>query len=209
MHLSIAFSSSVVFIAAVGGFVRHTWPSRMGVLEGRFLGELHSRTVPVLIKVFHAITMLSNTEVLLVLLPLIGLILLKQGMTRGFTHLLLVATAGGGALTFLLKELFGRARPGYQMLHVPGYSFPSGHSSISFCLFGSLAYLLYKSHLPKWQKYLGIVACGVLVLAIGFSRLYLGVHYPTDVIAGYFAGAIWLTGCIFAYRRFCRVNPAE
>lgn len=165
--------------------------------------------MPILIKAFHAITMLGNTEALLIVLPILWIFLMRQGMTRGFTHLLLVATAGGGALTMLLKEIFERARPGYHLLQAPGYSFPSGHSSISMCLFGSLAYLLYKSAIPRWHKILGIATCGLLILAIGFSRLYLGVHFPSDVIAGYVAGGIWLTGCLFAYRNLSRQKPAD
>jgi undecaprenyl-diphosphatase len=107
--------------------------------------------------------------------------------------LLLVSTVGGFLLTTVLKSVFGRARPelfdtGYTAAF---YSFPSGHATVAVGFYGTLTLILaYRlSGLKRWV----VVVCGVvLVLLIGFSRLYLGVHYPTDVLAGFLAAPLWV-----------------
>src|SRR5215204_5521366 len=107
--------------------------------------------------------------------------------------LLLVSTAGSMVLTTVLKSVFERTRPelfdsGYQ---VSFYSFPSGHATVAVGFYGMLTVIMaYRLRgLARWL----VVASGVLiVLLIGFSRLYLGVHYPTDVLAGYLSALLWL-----------------
>lgn len=108
--------------------------------------------------------------------------------------LLPVATLGGIVLTTVLKTVFERARPdlfesGYT---ASSYSFPSGHATIAAGFYGTLTLLLAfrLTGLKRWA----VVVFGVLlVLLIGFSRLYLGVHYPTDVLAGYLATPLWIS----------------
>ena len=108
--------------------------------------------------------------------------------------LLPVATVGGMVLTTVLKEIFERDRPelfesGYTASF---YSFPSGHATIAVGFYGTLTLLLALrlKGLKRWA----VVASGtVLVLLIGFSRLYLGVHYPTDVLAGFLAAPLWVS----------------
>ena len=107
--------------------------------------------------------------------------------------LLVVSTGGSIVLTTVLKGLFQRSRPeliesGYQASF---YSFPSGHATVAVGFYGMLTVILaYRLRgAARWA----VAACGVLVvLLIGFSRLYLGVHYPTDVLAGYLSALLWL-----------------
>jgi undecaprenyl-diphosphatase len=107
--------------------------------------------------------------------------------------LLSVSTIGGALLTFVLKAVFERARPelfdsGYT---ASSYSFPSGHATVAVGFYGALT-LILAYHLRGFARW-AVAACGVaLVLLIGFSRLYLGVHYPTDVLAGFLAAPLWL-----------------
>ena len=105
----------------------------------------------------------------------------------------LVCLIGEALLNILLKNLFERSRPDlFQMVEAAGYSFPSGHAMVSLCLYGMIAFLISRQ-IPRWQWRLAVVTFAtVLVAAIGLSRVYLGVHYPTDVVAGYFAGGMWL-----------------
>ena len=110
---------------------------------------------------------------------------------------LIVCLVGEAVLNFFLKNLFARTRPDlFQVVAEAGYSFPSGHAMVSLCLYGMLTFLIAR-HVQSWRWRLVVIGLAMaLVVAIGVSRVYLGVHYPTDVVAGYFAGGMWLAFCI-------------
>ena len=96
-------------------------------------------------------------------------------------------------LMFSLKYLFRRSRPFTPLLEqARGYSFPSGHALISFTFYGLLIYLIWQNVKNIWFKWLCIIALALLVFVIGLSRVYLRVHYASDVIAGYCVGCMWL-----------------
>lgn len=115
---------------------------------------------------------------------------------------LILTTAGGYALNTLLKLLFHRGRPeaATEFITHQSWSFPSGHAMNSLVGFGFLAYLLLGRTTNRGMRAAIIVATVIVVGMIGFSRLYLGVHYLSDVIAGFLAGAVWLLVCITGYR---------
>jgi undecaprenyl-diphosphatase len=101
--------------------------------------------------------------------------------------------AGASVLDTVLKLAFHRARPepyfGYVLPE--SYSFPSGHALFSFCFFTAGAALLAPRLQHSALRWLVWAVAASLILAIGFSRIYLGVHYPSDVLAGYAVGLIW------------------
>lgn len=158
------------------------------------LRELHT---PVLDKVMLSFTFLGEPVILLIVCLVIGTWLLIRGQ-RSQATILIIAAAGAVALNTWLKVLFGRARPMLweRVVDVGQYSFPSGHAMISMVIFGIIGYLL-SSKFPLWR--IGIISLTILlVTGIGLSRLYLGVHWPTDIVAGYAAGLVWLITCIFS-----------
>lgn len=111
---------------------------------------------------------------------------------------LAISLAGGGLLNYILKNIFHRARPDIpHLVKVSGYSFPSGHAMVSATFYGMLGYLIWvnlrKSNKPSWHI---IVLTVMFIIAIGISRIYLGVHFPSDVLAGFAAGGVWLAACI-------------
>jgi undecaprenyl-diphosphatase len=130
-----------------------------------------------------------------VVVPLlaVSVLVFYLGGWRLSAVLLFVSTVGSFMLTTVLKAVFERSRPdlidsGYTATF---YSFPSGHATVAAGFYGALTLVVaYRLRGPaRW----GVVAFGVaLVLLIGFSRLYLGVHYPTDVLAGFLAAPLWL-----------------
>ncbi len=108
-----------------------------------------------------------------------------------------ITVAGGGLFNLLLKNFFERERPNInRIMEADGFSFPSGHSMGSMTYYGFLGYLVLRSKRKPLSKLgLGILLC-LVILLIGISRIYLGVHYPSDVLAGFIAGSVWLVTCI-------------
>lgn len=110
---------------------------------------------------------------------------------------LAICLTGGALLSFLLKILFHRTRPDlFRVVQETGYSFPSGHALATMCFYGMVAYLIMRT-IDSWRGRLTVMTLAIILsMLIGISRIYLGVHYPTDVIAGYAAGSMWLAFCI-------------
>jgi len=159
--------------------------------------DIRSLHTPLRDRLMLGLTFLGEPNLLLILSVSLGIILWVR-KHRSEATTIAITGAGAIALNLLLKTLFARARPQLweRTVDVRFYSFPSGHAMISMVIYGLLGYLL-GSRFPK-QRWLIYSLTVVLVAAIGFSRLYLGVHWPTDVIAGYAAGLIWLMACIFS-----------
>ncbi|MEG3846599.1 phosphatase PAP2 family protein [Microcoleus sp. herbarium19] len=163
-------------------------------LDAFILLYLRSFHTPQLDRVMLAFTSLGEPNLLLALSVSAGIILWVR-KHRSEATAIAVAGAGAIGLNILLKQLFARGRPQLwqRTVEVKFYSFPSGHAMISLVIYGWLGYLL-ASRFPKqrWWIYGWTI---ILVAVIGLSRLYLGVHWPTDVIAGYTAGLVWLLAC--------------
>jgi membrane-associated phospholipid phosphatase len=124
---------------------------------------------------------------------------------------LALATGGGVALSNLLKLIFHRGRPAtvVEFIPHPSWSFPSGHALNSVVSYGFLTVLLLDRITGKRKRIAVVVAATIMVLVIGFSRLYLGVHYLSDVTGGWIAGAAWLLVCVSAYRLAPSPGPAR
>ena len=123
---------------------------------------------------------------------------------RDWFHALAVVfvTGGGLVLTEVLKLTFHRARPltASEFMTHPTYSFPSGHAMNSMIAYGFLAVLLLDRARDRTRRIAIVLSALLLTGAIGFSRVYLGVHFVTDVVGGWLAGAAWLLIGIGGYR---------
>jgi len=164
---------------------------------------------PQMTLIMKILTMLGATPCYL--LVALGIVLyLVLGKKKSFTALMVaVNLLGAWLLNVALKNLFHRVRPELnRLIEVGGYSFPSGHAMISFAFYGFLAYLVMVNLPRGWGKYLLTIILALLPLGIGISRIYLGVHYPSDVVAGYAVGGFWLLSCIFileaVFKQKCR-----
>ena len=106
------------------------------------------------------------------------------------------------ALNQLLKQILQRPRPTeYRIIEESGYSFPSGHSMVSMAFYGYIIYLIYKYVENKYVKWILISLLSVLICLIGVSRIYLGVHYTSDVLAGFFVSISYLIIYIIAVNK--------
>lgn len=142
----------------------------------------------------------SHAVLMLIGLAALGYILMLR---KWLSALLLVASFGGGmALNGLLKQGFDRPRPDLvaHLVEVHTASFPSGHAMLSAACYLSLGTLLAGVTRPRRLKAYILGIAIVLVLLVGCSRVYLGVHWPTDVLAGWALGAAWAMGCWLALR---------
>jgi undecaprenyl-diphosphatase len=136
------------------------------------------------------------------------LIVARKYATAGFVALSVI---GGALLGTGLKALFDRPRPDLvpHLVEVSNASFPSGHAMNSAVVFLTLGALLASTHRSRRVRiYLISVAVG-LTLAVGFSRVYLGVHWPSDVVAGWCIGAAWAILCWIAARLLQRTHQIE
>ena len=104
---------------------------------------------------------------------------------------LLISVSGSAITVFILKNIFGKARPAEASYFEPTFSMPSGHAAIAVALYGFILYIIWK-HDKHRLKNPFIIFLFVLIILIGFSRLYLGVHYLSDVLVGYLIGFLWL-----------------
>ncbi len=110
-------------------------------------------------------------------------------------------------LNQLLKRILQRPRPTeYRIIEETGYSFPSGHSMVSMAFYGYLIYLIYKYLENKYIKWTLIVLLSILICSIGISRIYLGVHYTSDVLGGFLASISYLVIYISAVKKFLFVE---
>lgn len=94
----------------------------------------------------------------------------------------------------IIKSIIERPRPiGINLITESGYSYPSGHAMVSMSYFGYLIYLIYKSNKSKTMKIFLIILLSIMIILIGFSRIYLGVHYLSDIIGGFLLSYIYLS----------------
>lgn len=135
---------------------------------------------------------LSNIGGLPAMLVILGIVCLQRFYVKKYTHIIFICLGlfGSAAIGWLLKYLFNRARPEqvYPIVETYGASFPSGHSIYAAVLSCLLVYLCHTHHQLKSIQFL---ACSWLIM-MGVSRVYLGAHFPTDVIAGWSIALIWM-----------------
>jgi undecaprenyl-diphosphatase len=146
--------------------------------------------------VFLDITSLGGATVLaLMTAAVIGFLLVDE--KRAAAALVFVAVGGGALLSVLLKLLIDRARPDLvpHLAEAQMASFPSGHAMLSAVVYLTLGALLSRVEGPVYVKIYVLAIAIFLTVLIGLSRVYLGVHWPTDVLAGWCAGAAWATLC--------------
>jgi membrane-associated phospholipid phosphatase len=161
------------------------------------------------IRIFWIITMFGSFYVLAPTTIGVGILLLvlhRRVSLIGW----IMAAFGGVILNEGLKLIFERPRPKPLLLfphRLISWSFPSGHAMDSLIIYGMLTYLLFPLTKGRRRKAL-VLTCIAVIVSIGFSRLFLGVHYFSDIIAGYAAGLFWLNLCIVATQILRHANSS-
>ena len=140
----------------------------------------------------------SQNNLLILLLILFGVLVYKKKWH--YSLLLLFSMIGGVILTVLTKIIIHRARPENALIEVSGYSSPSGHATMAILFFSLLIYLFKDTLKSKTARYSFIIGNIMLFLGIGFSRIYLNVHWLSDVIGGFLLGLFWLTLLLLIFK---------
>jgi undecaprenyl-diphosphatase len=166
---------------------------------------LHAHATPDLTLTFRVLTYLGSELFLVPFVLFVVWRLLRAGR-RHAAVLLLLASAGGELLDTLLKLAVRRTRPEvfFGLVEPDTYSFPSGHSMLSACIFGVTAAILTTRMTSRSKQGAIWAGAAALALIIGISRIYLGVHYPSDVAAGYAAAIIWVAAVRAGYGMWIR-----
>ncbi|MDQ6651753.1 MAG: phosphatase PAP2 family protein [Acidobacteriota bacterium] len=170
---------------------------------------LHTHASPALTTFLWIVTSLHSTLAVSSVAIILGLYLLWRRQPYWLAALWL-SVFGGMLLNKLLKFAFHRARPHFNdpILTLTSYSFPSGHTMMATVLYGALAaFLVAKTRSWRWRA-LVILSAGLLIALVGFSRIYLGAHYLSDVLGAIAEGLAWLSLCLTsAYYFWRKGNP--
>ena len=182
-------------------------------LDNRIADELHEHATRPLTEFFEAVTTLGN-GIVLGGVAAIAAYLLARRRYYAEAVLMVLAYVGAQVLSFSLKLAFRRDRPFFTdpLATLSTYSFPSGHATVSIAVYGALCLVLLR-RLRGPARVVCLAAAVLLVSLIGFSRMYLGVHFLSDVLAGYSVGLAWLALCVgvldLHHRRRSRVQTSR
>lgn len=198
---AILMLCAIVLDTLVYGIVRDTVRGYIVSFDMAIIHAVRSCTSSALSQVMMVVTELGAMPFYVVFGGIITIIFcLRRHILAGI--MLVVCSGGSGLMTLVIKSIVMRMRPDMMPVVIEtGYSFPSGHSVTAVCFYGYLAFLCYRYGSSNMIRYGGIVINAMMIVLIGISRIYLGVHYPTDVIGGYVGGMMWLgmSLCLIEY----------
>lgn len=191
----VGIISCLLIIYIVAEISDEVWEKEAFAFDQTILLWIHSFASPTGDRIMQFITSLNNPNFVTVIAG-ITLILLLRKRCYPEAKTFVINCAGGVVLSYGLKSVFGKTRPDLweSAITEVSFSYPSGHALGSTVLYGFLAYL-FATRFPQFSRLIYLLAV-LLIGAIGFSRLYLGVHWPTDIIGGYGIGFLWLMFCI-------------
>ncbi|MHA7964547.1 phosphatase PAP2 family protein [Paenibacillus sp. CAU 1782] len=202
IHFNVAPAICTVCIISfglIGVFISNEKVAHFDQNLISFIQGLEHPTITRIMKVF---TFIGSGVPVGVITAISILFLYKVLHHRVELVLLMGVIIGSALLNPVLKEIFHRARPMiHRIIEENGFSYPSGHSMAAFSLYGALTYLLLRHIKSSSGRTLLLIISGIMILLIGLSRIYLGVHYPTDVLGGFLASGGWLAIAIWFFQR--------
>lgn len=194
----LVFSITFLSLLVIG-----LWHNRLSAIDQDIYNFIIKLKSPFFTFFFKFITFYASIEWFIILCILVFFFY----KDKKFKVIIPIYIIGIALITILMKNIFARVRPvDLMIIEEFGYSFPSGHSSLSIAFYGLVAYLIYKSDLKKYKKVIYVNLLLLLSLLIGISRIYLGVHYPSDVLAGFMVGIIYFVLFVYIYNIERRVK---
>lgn len=195
--------AGILFISGLNAFVELTDELReneLNTLDEKVTSFVISNRNKGLTDYFRLVTHLGDRNAYLVLtFFLAGFFWIKYKSWRYILQTALVLMLST-ASNIILKKVINRARPSLEhLVTVNTLSYPSGHAMSAMAFYGFLIFLCLRYNMQTWIRYFFIGVLALLIVSIGISRIYLGVHYPSDVAAGYIGGLIWVTFCAIVF----------
>ena len=194
---------AVIAVVATIGFAElaeHVLAGGTQVFDVTILQWIHAHQSPALTAIMVEMTYLGTGTVVMMIVIVVALFLWHTEHKHS-ARLLLAATAGNILLNGALKLVYHRQRPSvfeWQTTAVSS-SFPSGHAMSATVVYGTVAYLVMRLQKHHWSRVLTALSTVLLIVLICLTRLYLGVHYPSDVIGGIIVGLAWAAFCMATF----------
>jgi membrane-associated phospholipid phosphatase len=195
LSLMIAAGALWVFAATFDAVLDNATMVRVDMAAA---AAIHQHTTAVGLRIFQGISSAGSPTTMSVISIIAGIVLFVH-RHRTLIVTWVAAFCGGALLEHLLKSIVGRTRPmfGAAYLTDQSASFPSGHAMMATLGIGMLVYVLIVTRVVRgWMRVALVVVAFVCVVLVGLSRIYLGVHYPSDVLGGFTAGGAWLAVCV-------------
>lgn len=198
--------AAVLFVVTLNGFVELTdelAAHELGVFDASVTSYVTSYRSETLTKFFTFVTHLGDRNAyVFITIALAAYFLIRHRSWKFIlqtTVVLILATASN----IVLKKVINRARPSAEhLVHVDTLSYPSGHAMSAMAFYGFLIFLCLRHKMPVWLRTTFMTLLVLLILSVGVSRIYLGVHYPSDVVGGFIGGMIWVTFCAVVFSVF-------
>ena len=199
----LIFLAFLVFVIGINLFVELTEKVQGETIENfdeSVTDYVTSFRTPDLNSFFQFVTDMGDFYAYVIATVLTGLFFLFKLKNKKFILQLVGVVILSFLVNLALKEVFDRARPTLEhMVVVKTLSYPSGHAMSAMSFYGFLIYLIYKIKMSRWIRGLLTVILSLLILFIGLSRVYLGVHFPSDVVGGFIGGLIWVAFCVVLF----------
>jgi len=203
MHLLVAFVLCIIFGIAFGYIASAVSNESIEHFDTAVIGIVQGLEAPWLTSIMKVFTWIGSGYVVAPI-ALIGFIVLFFVLRyRHQAFLLITVVAGSVILNSTLKIYFKRERPEiHRIMDANGFSFPSGHSMMAFALYAIIAYIAWRNVKTTMSRVALVLFTACMIIIIGTSRIYLGVHYPSDIVGGYAVSALWVTIAISVYAYF-------
>ena len=182
----ICFAISLIIFLIV---VKFLLDDNLSIFDTAIYNVIIFLKSPLTTNIMKVISFFASPLFCIISVPIFFLLIKNKDLGKLYTLNLIIAFL----LNTGIKFIFARERPlDINLIKEMGYSFPSAHAMVSLCVYGFLSYLLVKSKLSKNIKIIGIPFMVILTILIGLSRIYLGVHFASDIIGGFACGTIYL-----------------
>ncbi|WP_324719092.1 phosphatase PAP2 family protein [Salinimicrobium sp. HB62] len=199
----LIFFALVVFVIGTNLFVELTEEVQgetIDAFDTRVTDYVTSFRTPALNNFFQFVTDLGDVYAYIVATTLAAIFFFFKLKNKKFILQLLGVLILSALANMALKEAFDRARPTIEhMVVVKTLSYPSGHAMSAMAFYGFLIYLVFHIKMSKWLRIFLTLLFSALIFFIGLSRIYLGVHFPSDVVGGFTAGLIWIAFCVVLF----------